>query len=109
MSYKTKHNVSWHNNNGNNSPVSEQEIADDLAEIAPERDRGEWLDIITGQEQAEWPETSTHMREVSTRRPGVAFTVNGRGEDQDDTWREYFLDGKSQLVHMPEFDPKQIS
>ena len=108
MSYKTKHNVSWDSvNSGNNPEITEEEIARELAELTPERGQGEWLDIITGQENAEWPETDSHMKKVSARHPGVVFTVNGRGEDPDDTWREYFLDGKSQLVHMPDFDPYQ--
>ena len=112
MSYYTTHQVSW-----DRQELPEEEVARDLAETEkegagvrihgaqPGRNRaGDWLEILTGAERAEWPDVSGQMRQVSERHPGVTFTVEGRGEEMRDTWREYFLDGRSQLVQMPDFD-----
>ena len=112
MSYYTKHEVSW-----DRTEVTEEEVSRALAEIAaddgsvrtPESRSGQdpagrWLEIITGEERAEWAQVDTHMRELSTRYPGVGFTVDGQGEEQGDAWRESFQDGGSRLVHMKDFE-----
>ena len=118
MSYYTKHQASW-----DQTEVTHEEASRALAEIAAD-DRSvrtpesrsdqdqasRWLDIITGEQRAEPAQVDTHMRELSERYPGVRFTVDGQGEDQGDTWREYFMDGRSQLVRMDdqEFDPDKL-
>ena len=118
VSYYTKHEASW-----DGTEVTEEEVSRTLAEIAaddgsvrtPESRSGQdpasrWLEIITGEQRAEWAQVDTHMRELSTRYPGVRFTVNGQGEDQGDTWREHFQGGRSQMVHMDgqPFDPEKL-
>lgn len=38
------------------------------------------------------------MREVSRLCPNVLFTLWGRGEDWDDSWKAYYLNGKMQFA-----------
>jgi hypothetical protein len=43
-----------------------------------------------------WYEWEQEMRGISKRFPEVFFTVEGKGEEDDDIWVAYFLGGKMQ-------------
>lgn len=45
---------------------------------------------------AKWYEYEKDMRKISEQFPDVIFTVSGEGEENDDIWRAYFKNGKSQ-------------
>lgn len=44
-----------------------------------------------------WYDHEAAMKEVSLDYPGVLFELEGRGEERDDVWIKYFLDGKMQV------------
>lgn len=46
---------------------------------------------------AKWYCYEKDMLEISGRMPGVLFTVSGEGEENDDIWKSYFKDGKTQF------------
>lgn len=46
---------------------------------------------------AKWYDYEKDMIEISKQFPGVLFTVSGEGEENDDIWRSYFKDGKTQF------------
>ena len=58
-----------------------------------------------------WYEHDKDMKALSSAFPNVLFCLDGKGEDDDDLWRSYFLNGKRQLcrakitIEYPEFDP----
>ena len=63
-------------------------------------------------ERSEWYEHERDMIEMSKAMPAYLFTLSGEGEESDDQWRKYFLNGKMQLckatITFPEFDPKEL-
>ena len=91
-------------------PTREQ-LAEKLAEIAPERNVSQWTEALYGT-MPDWDEKDEHMAEVSRTWPGVLFTVQGDGEDQGHEWRSYHQNGKTHTVTpetvWPEFDPSMM-
>lgn len=59
-----------------------------------------------------WYDCSQDMCALSYRFPGVIFTLYGDGEDSEDLWVEYFLDGLSQHeaaeIVYGRFDPSKL-
>ena len=64
-------------------------------------------------QECKWYEHEGDMRAVSTKFPGVLFTLHGKGEEGGDLWRKYFLDGKCQearaIIKYPAFDPAELA
>lgn len=44
----------------------------------------------------EWHNWEKDMLEFSKKYPDLLFQLNGEGEDNDDIWVAYFIDGKCQ-------------
>jgi hypothetical protein len=63
-------------------------------------------------EATKWYDREKDMRALSSQFPTVLFTLHGEGEDNDDIWTEYYLDGKIQLerakIKIGRFDPKKL-
>lgn len=61
---------------------------------------------------AKWYDYEKDMVALSARFPEVLFTLHGKGEDSEDLWYAYFLNGKVQ--HCPaqiiydDFDPTKM-
>lgn len=55
--------------------------------------------------EGSWRGFDSDMKTVSAFFPNVLFTLTGAGEEADDLWRAYFLDGKMQHVHAEIFYP----
>jgi len=59
-----------------------------------------------------WYEHQEDMIELSAAFPDVLFTLWGHGEEEDDHWGEYYLDGKCQVTRgeiiYPDFDKSQL-
>lgn len=51
----------------------------------------------TAQESCKWYEHETDVRRLSKLFPNVLFTLHGEGEENDDIWNKYFLNGKMQV------------
>ena len=63
-------------------------------------------------EKIKWYSHEDDMRKLSHAHPKVLFTVRGEGEESDDLWIKYFLNGKMQkcvgTVVYPPFDAKRL-
>ena len=53
------------------------------------------------------------MKELSQAFPYLLFTLEGKGDDDNDIWRAYFVDGKMQYTEAKliydDFDPTKLS
>ena len=61
---------------------------------------------------AKWYDYDIDMRLLSRRFPGVVFYLEGDGENSDDLWGNYYMDGRAQygaleVVEYP-FDEAQL-
>jgi len=65
-----------------------------------------------GSEPVKWYDHHDDMVELSRAFPQVLFTLEGAGEEMDDRWRKYYLNGKVHIVQAiityPAFDPLQL-
>jgi hypothetical protein len=63
-------------------------------------------------ESTKWYEHESDLREYSKKNPHVLFTLHGEGEENEDIWNKYFLDGKLQVakaeMRIAEFDPTKL-
>lgn len=71
------------------------------------------LDSDGGTEEAgKWYEYEKDLREFSLNHPNILFTLLGEGEENEDVWRAYFLNGKVQIAKakmtIAPFDPKEL-
>jgi len=75
------------------------------------------IDPVTGFQTnilAKWYECNDDMRAMSAAVADVLFMVEGKGEEDGDCWRNYFLNGKMQecqakvTVTYPAFDMKKM-
>lgn len=61
---------------------------------------------------ATWYESDDDMLLLSTRFPGLVFTLTGCGENHDDIWISYYRDGCSQheiaRIEYGDFDPAKL-
>ena len=64
-----------------------------------------WQGVLDGNEETTWYEHERDMRQVSSRWPGVTFTLKGKGDDHDDEWVEYHRDGLMQRIRRGEWEP----
>jgi len=59
-----------------------------------------------------WYESSDEMKEFSKKHPDALFVMDGDGEESDDFWIAYYLDGKEQTstgrIEYDEFDPTKL-
>lgn len=49
-------------------------------------------------DQLKWYDHESDMIAFSRKYPDVLFTLYGAGEESGDIWRQYFLNGKSQIA-----------
>lgn len=72
-----------------------------------------WSAVLQGENDASWSDQSKDMKVVSDRWPNVLFTLRGRGDEQDDQWIEYHINGRMHREERgpwthPEFDPAKL-
>lgn len=115
MGYYTDYSleVSMYRNDGKYESVSE-ELADLIdAEIQKigvldeySSSRDQWW------ANAKWYDCEDDMILLSKRFPNVLFYLHGAGEDQEDMWDEYFLNGRYQFcraeIVYDDFDIKKL-
>lgn len=60
-----------------------------------------------------WYDWEQDLRLLSKRFPNVLFCLHGEGEQGDDLWDAYFLDGRAQMckavITYPDFNPNLLS
>ena len=49
-------------------------------------------------EKTKWYDHGKHLKEFSALYPDLLFVLDGNGEDADDLWVKYFLNGKMQVA-----------
>lgn len=63
-------------------------------------------------ERSKWYEHERDMMEMSEAMPAYLFTLSGEGEEAEDLWRKYFINGKMQIckaeIVYPPFNPAQL-
>lgn len=57
-----------------------------------------------------WYEHESDMLDISRKVPDVLFCLWGSGDDAEDLWKKYFLNGKMQccLAEIPPFGPAKL-
>ena len=62
--------------------------------------------------QRKWYEHTEHMCRVSKEYSNVLFILTGNGEEPEDMWVKYFMNGKVQIekavITYGKFDPKKL-
>ena len=53
-----------------------------------------------GCDTAKWYDSDDDMTELSKSFPDCLFRLYGEGEDRDDTWENYYWNGKSEQCRM---------
>lgn len=87
---------------------------DALAELLATNEEAAYCLDDEGQpkESGKWYDHTDHLREFSKRHPHLLFKLSGEGEENDDIWDEYYLNGKVQqakaTIMKPPFDPEQL-
>lgn len=70
-------------------------------------------DEIVSSGAIKWYDHSDDMRYISKKFPNIKFVLYGQGEEYDDIWVEYFVNGKSQheqaVITLGDFDPQKLS
>lgn len=64
------------------------------------------------EDSCKWYEHQAQMKSFSILHPNVLFTLHGEGEENDDLWNEYYLNGKVQVekatIQIAPFDAKKL-
>ena len=96
-------------------------VDDDISEqILVELDKK--YDVFTGcdpdlsfgvEGTAKWYDWEKDMLSISTIFPDILFKLDGDGDDTEDMWSAYFLNGKTQFCPVEfvqdKFDPKNLT
>jgi hypothetical protein len=71
-----------------------------------------YVSIVEGEEEAIWCEHEEHMVSLSKLYSDILFRLEGHGEEPDDKWVMYFLNGKSQtcraIITFEEYDNSKL-
>ena len=65
-----------------------------------------WENVLGGEVDASWHDHQESMQAISPTWPNVLFSLSGKGEDQDDQWVEYHINGKVQCLKRPDWEPE---
>ena len=75
-------------------------------------DTGYWKTVIHEGSPTTWYRYREDMLEASRNWPKVLFLLEGQGQERDDDWKEYYIDGKLQRLEpttvWPDFDPARM-
>lgn len=59
-----------------------------------------------------WENREDHMKKVSKKLKDVLFIVSAVGEEPEDVWKEYYMNGKVQIseakITFDPFDPSKL-
>lgn len=108
MSYLTTHNLTIEEGGPQLSQVAAMlaETVNGKPPKHPDHKRcaSRWESILEG-EPAKWDESGEAMMRVSRRWPFTLFTMHGQGEDHDDRWVAYHVNGQEQVERQPLWTP----
>lgn len=67
---------------------------------------------VTESHEFAWYEHEKEMRSLSKRYSMLLFTLEGQGDDKDDRWRKYFVNGAMQearaCITFAEFNAREL-
>lgn len=115
MGYETAYTLTWTPRSTWTSPKSLDETIADIWRT--KNNAGEDIAYAitqTGEfaNLAKWYDWQKDVAALSAQVPGVLFTLNGKGEENGDIWRAYFLDGKVQVANaqivIADFDESKL-
>jgi hypothetical protein len=112
MGYYTDYTIEYEGRNGASvdAEVSEK-ILNRLEEISGYNVFDEYYQKFV-LDDAKWYNQREDMLKLSEEFPDCLFTVNGVGEEHDDIWREFYLNGKFQKSYatlvFDYFDPLKL-
>lgn len=73
---------------------------------------GDYISSAIDGMEAKWYEYDTDMRSLSRVYPNYLFELTGDGEESEDNWKAYYLNGKSQveqgILFYPPFDKEKL-
>ena len=68
---------------------------------------------IEDSDEVKWYDNEEEMRKLSKKFPDVLFKLHGEGEDNEDIWDKYFMNGKMQYcpakIMCPPFDRAKLN
>lgn len=68
---------------------------------------------LDGDECAKWYDHDDHMLGISTSYPNILFRLYGEGDEKEDLWFTYYLNGKMQHCPaeftFPKFDETKLT
>jgi hypothetical protein len=67
------------------------------AGIIPDKDHDGVNILFYTEEPIKWYEHDDFLKKLSNKFQDVVFQLNGSGEEEDDKWIKYFLNGKTQF------------
>lgn len=106
MGYYTYYELSIIKIDNNNSP--KRQIHTILNEII----NNDFKDYNPFEEACKWYDWESDMINLSKKYPNILFCLDGNGEEDEDLWRCYFKDGKSQfckaIISYDEYDENKL-
>ena len=98
--------------------AKDSEITDDMKKELSAINRGyfdnmDLIDeLIEGWFEAKWYDYVDNMKMLSLKFPTIVFILEGDGEENDDMWVAYFMNGKVQYekakITYNSFDPNKL-
>lgn len=68
--------------------------------------------LLESNDGSKWYEHEEEMRDLSKEFPDVVFKLHGEGEDNEDIWDKYFMNGKMQScpaqMTLPPFEKEKL-
>ena len=117
MRYMTRYHLGWNKATGPTMDEVTKELhqkvrmgnEDDMSD----HPNGYWETILMGDLNATWYEHQMDMATIISRKwPEMRFGLYGHGDDNNDVWAEYFLNGIVQRVQgeikYPKFDAEKM-
>lgn len=77
-------------------------------------EQGESVNVLSleSDDECKWYEHEREMRDLSKEFPDIVFKLHGEGEDNEDVWDKYFVNGKMQCcpaqMLLPPFDKEKL-
>lgn len=72
-----------------------------------------FVELLGGTDHIKWYDCDSDMRDFSKRYPNVLFEIIGDGENSEDHWKCYYLNGKCQRedveIKFPDFDESKLT
>ena len=91
--------------------LEEENVFKEVTQVLSKEQRERFIGYAVAEDgstcdNVKWYDHSKDMKEFSKAIPDVLFIVEGHGEEADDLWKKYYLNGKEQVaVARMTYDP----